>query len=583
MLEDELEAILSRAYQGDKDIPGSLAHIAHLVGVDFVPGSSDSDMQDLVCLLMRHYAAPGRCRQLWDSLSDVEREVVSLHIWSKGLAPLEHVHEIAQKHGLSQRTGSSQMSSYFYYYFGSTVIWSFLRYYGSYDSPLWALAPTGRCLFQSELTGVIGEMERRYSDVAVETPLFEREARTNDFVSLVRFCNSFKVTTTKSGFLSKGWISKLIQYGGYDEYPSWTTLSPEQASRPEDYLTTYHLVILGQLAGLVSIAEGVCSPSPKAAALISQPREVLAKHIFESYLQATSYDELSILDGLRAQRGHQPSLARRNLAEELKLCPPGRLIQALEFEKHLRLARPDFARTKSRHVVSTFRKEDVRWNDFEYRLMPIILSFFGALGLLDIAWEEGADALHDRDISVSAFRMTPLGEYLLGLSDAYVSSSTNETKTGGFAVLPDFTTIVPNGPERRRHESHFGNILSKVSSTDEAAIFKIDFESMLRLFRSGGSIADLRSWLSASDKPLPKNVLRALDDWERQAGRIRIREVTVLECDDEALFEEVIRYKGLGALVREKLRPAAVVADEDSRAKIRKIIEKNKRFCQDVF
>jgi hypothetical protein len=72
-----------------------------------------------------------------------------------------------------------------------------------------------------------------------------------------------------------------------------------------------------------------------------------------------------------------------------------------------------------------------------------------------------------------------------------------------------------------------------------------------------------------------------LDDWEKQSGRIRLRRVTILECEDESLLEEVIRYKGMGELIKEKISFAVVVEDGATK-KIKKAIEKNKRFCKDV-
>jgi hypothetical protein len=91
----------------------------------------------------------------------------------------------------------------------------------------------------------------------------------------------------------------------------------------------------------------------------------------------------------------------------------------------------------------------------------------------------------------------------------------------------------------------------------------------------------LHNYLIASDKPLPENIARALSDWGKQAGRIRLRQVTILECENAALLEEVIRYKGMGGLVKEKVL-AAVVVDGNATKEIKKAIEKNKRFCSDV-
>jgi hypothetical protein len=102
--------------------------------------------------------------------------------------------------------------------------------------------------------------------------------------------------------------------------------------------------------------------------------------------------------------------------------------------------------------------------------------------MIDIAWGENEAVYADRGRRVPlAFRLNPLGAYGLGLSELYVAPVAPETKSkGGFTVLPDYTIVVPD----------------------------------------------------STDRPMPKNVVRALDDWEKQAGRIRLRQITILECDD---------------------------------------------------
>jgi hypothetical protein len=152
------------------------------------------------------------------------------------------------------------------------------------------------------------------------------------------------------------------------------------------------------------------------------------------------------------------------------------------------------------------------------------LSFSYALGIIDVAWGEDRDVYADwgRRVPV-AFRINQLGAYLLGLSGSYSAPDEPEAKIeGGFTMLPDYTIIVPDSSNRLTHELYFEKLFTKVSTTDEASIFKLDFETAVRAIGNGTSVADLRKYLSASDKPMPKNVASALDDWEKQAGRINL-------------------------------------------------------------
>jgi hypothetical protein len=312
----------------------------------------------------------------------------------------------------------------------------------------------------------------------------------------------------------------------------------------------------------------------------------LVKKLFEAYLKSKSFDEISIIRGIKSQRGHNPAEARQNLAAELKYCPVGQTVSTKEFERYLRIAKKTFARKDERYIIETgnnYYDYGVEWEQYEHPLIEIILSFFGALGIIDIVWGEDTDVYAGSGRRApAAFRINRLGAYVLGLSGSYSAPDEPKAKIeGGFTVLPDYTIIIPDSLNRLKHEFYFEKLFTKVSATDEASIYKLDFETAVRAIDSGASVADLRKYLSASDKPVPENVVSALADWEKQARRIRLRQVTILECDDESLLEEVIRYKGMGELVKEKIS-AAVVIEDGATKKIKKAIEKNKRFCKDV-
>jgi hypothetical protein len=362
---------------------------------------------------------------------------------------------------------------------------------------------------------------------------------------------------------------------------------PEDMRTADGLLVTFPLTVLCIIGGLLVSGEGVCVPGRKSISLISLPHGQLVKNLFEAYLKSKSFDEISIMKGIKSKRGHNPAEARQNLAEELKHCPVGQAVYTWEFERYLRIAKKTFARKDERYVIETgnnYYDYGIDWEGYEYPLINIILSFFGALGIVDIMWdEEETDIYADRGRRIPcAFRINPLGAYVLGLSDSYTVPDTPKAKiAGGFTVLPDYTIVIPDSSSRLKHELYFERLFTKVSSTDEASIYRLDFETAVRALDSGAGIDDLRKYLSASDKPAPENVLRALADWEKQVGRIRLRQVTILECDDDALLEEVIRYRGMSESVKEKIS-AAVAVEDGATNKIKKIIEKNNRFCKDV-
>jgi hypothetical protein len=250
----------------------------------------------------------------------------------------------------------------------------------------------------------------------------------------------------------------------------------------------------------------------------------------------------------------------------------------------LRFVNKNFARENESYVVQTGNDHYCAgWDEYEHSLISTVLSFFGALGIIDIAWGENAKYYDDkRKLRPVAFRINALGAYVLGLSPEYKAKVPREDKNqGGFTVLPDHTIVVSDSSDRLKHEMYFERLFTKVSETKETTIYRLDFDTIVRTTDMGKSVDYIRKYLAYSDKPLPDNVSRALDDWEKQVGRIRLRKVTILECDDVALLEEVIRYKGMGDLVHDKVASAVVVDAEKTRS-IKRLIEKNRRFCRDI-
>ena len=595
MVVEQIRNVLAEIQIGDKRKPGSLMHLACLIGAkeykeinDITKEQIISIKEQILALLCAYYSTPGRFEELWDSLSDAERKIISLHIWSNGHDPAAYADDVAVEFGIARNHEVS------YYAYGSDGLTCFMEKYAGAKSNIWLLLPgtgynrySARRLFQSELCNAAGEMKREYTQVQSDLAFASRECRSNDYANIVRFCNANRLILTKSGIPGKPSALKLMNFCGYEEYTAEIRSKPEDIKAADGLLVTYPLMVLCTVGGLLVASEGECIPGVKSGSLITLPHEQLVQKLFNAYISSKSFDEISMLKGLKSKRGHHPFEARQGIAGELKHCPVGKPLYTKEFEKYLHISNDTFARKESNRVVySGSGKYDysIGWESYEHVLINIILSFFGALGIIDIAWgdEKSASNFSTGKRAPVAFKINPLGAYVLGLSDSYTVPVTSEVKVkGGFTVLPDYSIIIADSAKRVRHELFFERVFTKVSSTNEASIYKLDFETIVRAIDNGTSIAALQKYLSGSDKPVPENVTRALADWKKQAGRIRVRQVTILECDNAALLEEVIHYKGMGEFVKGKVG-AAVVVDGSETGKIKKLIEKNKRFCDNA-
>lgn len=575
---------LNELQLGDKGKLGSLRHLAFVIGESEYETVKNASKEEAVALLRMYYCSPNVFGQLWNSLSDAERKITSWHIWGSGSEPMSCADEVAAEFGITE----NREQTYYFYSYSRCGLERFKTRYAKKSSKLWLLFPKSgdNYIFNDELCDAVGEMKRMYSKVSNKLAFSTRENRASDFSNIVRCGNSTKLTITKNGILSKSSALKLRDFCGYEEYAADFGEEPEDVRATQGLLVTFPLTVLCTVGGLLAASEGVCIPGGKSLSLLSLPHEQLVKKLFDAYLKSKSFDEISVMKGIKPRRGHNSTAARQNLVNELRYCPLGESVYTYQLERYLRIASKAFARKDERYVVSTgnnYYDYGVEWEQYESPLINIILSFFGALGMIDLAW--GGNSAQNPNSGQRipiAFRINPLGAYVLGLSDSYTAPPAPKVKIkGGFTVLPDYTIIVPDSADRLKHEVYFEKLFTKISATEEASIYRLDFETVIRTIDSGAAITDLRKYLSASDKLIPENVTRALDDWEKQADRIKLRQVTILECDDAALLEEVIRYKGMGELVKERIG-VAVVVEGSATNKIKKVIEKNRRLCKDV-
>jgi len=81
---------------------------------------------------------------------------------------------------------------------------------------------------------------------------------------------------------------------------------------------------------------------------------------------------------------------------------------------------------------------------------------------------------------------------------------------------------------------------------------------MLRAMEMGQQPAKVLEQLKKiSTKPVPDNVRRSFTDWQAKGGRIRIRNVTILETDSRELLAEIESIAANKQLVKKNLKWAA--------------------------
>jgi hypothetical protein len=539
-----------------------------------LPKLDNSNKENLCLALTEYYCAPRRITSLWQRMTDAGRDLLRLFIWCKGDPDYDDTQEICKKYGVT-----------FYRQYGWSS-WNDKDKSLKAKDPAFALLYWERALppvFFDALRPLAGKMEYVFTPYSItkSDKLIERENRLRDFAQLVRYCNSNKTTVTQNALPNKSTALGILDFCGYEDVTEIFSGKPSDIRVVTQLRITLPLFLLSVSGGLLSVGSEGLSATARAVAHVSKEPHELAAHLFGAFLKDNKLKEIDLMTGLKSKRGIKFGEARKIVADELKKYPAGVFVPFSDFEKYIRRTNKHFARPEDRYVWSG--NYAVEWNHYERKLLNHFLAAFCALGILDLAWGKEQHTFSEgSDSTVTAFRITKLGEYVLGMTDSYAPPKAKEdAPKGGFTVLPDYSIMLPESKDRIKHEMYFERFLTKISDDPKMAVFKLDFESAARALSHGISIESIGKYLQASEKPLPDNVIRALKDWEKQGDRIKIRQVTLLECDDPILLEELLHIKGMGECVSD--RPNAVVVLKpygDKKAK--ELIEKSGRFCKDV-
>jgi hypothetical protein len=333
-------------------------------------------------------------------------------------------------------------------------------------------------------------------------------------------------------------------------------------------------------------AAGLAEQSGKRLTLTNAGRKALSSSAadtlrlcWQRWLKTRLLDELRRIDVIKGQtgkgaRGLTALTGRRAvIADALKECPVGRWVKTDEFFRYMRATGFDFEVTRDPWELYIEEQEYGslgyegfgKWSILQGRYaLCFLFEYAATLGVIDVAhvppegarqdfsdlW--GADDLEffSRYDGLLYFRLTPLGEYCLGLTDRYVP--THATTRATISVLPSLRINVTGEPLLPEEML----LLETYAEKESGSVWHLDRARTMAALENGHQIAELREFLQARDEqPLPETVEAFLQEAERNAGRLRDRGPAVLvECADAALAEDLAQH--------EKTKPLCLRAGE---------------------
>jgi len=555
--------------------------------------------------LAEFYAKKENIEAIWNELNECERDFVTYIVQYDGTEYRPTTIEYAKKHNFTLETenmwgGKERVYDsnwrYAHYLFLHMLKNAFPK------TKATMLFPSGKDtppFVKDVLESIVPPFRFEYEEIspAKDNYVICREHRLGDFAAVVRFVSGEKLKAKKDTYdITKAKLAKLAETAGFDEVcdKEGKFCTPKEAKRNNDFKVATPLFVLAANSGLVDVAlSGDVSPGRRSPQLLALSNHELAKKLFADYMRKNKIYELHYITYVTAYDGNfniEWDECRKPIIKLLKNCPVEKFIRFEDFDKYARIFCGNFFRRLVRCAImlkgydfgyNYWGSYEPDWDECESQIIRLILSFLCAIGMVDIAYSENVVRIKEGDdfcVGISAFRITKLGAWIFGLSGIYEASeeiSRPDSLEGGLVVLPDYSVVISGLKCRIEHETYLSKFLTKVTNDEHAAVYKIDFQSAIRAFDLGITPQKVLSYLkSASDKPIPDNVIRSFNDWQAKTGRVKIKTITMLQTDDPLLLEEIRHIKGMDTIIVHELKNAvSIIGGTENKAKT--LIEKN--------
>lgn len=368
-----------------------------------------------------------------------------------------------------------------------------LIYWYSAGRPIRSLLPQGEAILPVEVAAVLPPLEPPApSTVIPASPL--RLAR--DLGRFGRFLRRFpEITLTREGRLPVRWIRRLQRWLGRDG-------SPQESA---------YLAFLQQLLERMGV--------------LRTHGATLTLDLMHPFWEQGAMDRA--LAAIHAWKGEETEDLLNN-----GMLSPGFL--RAQVEAALRRWEPGIWIPLPRLLTAIFPERPERWPD---PLSPAGREMVAQLKtwlVMEILWPLhwlGLVDLGDAEGRWEAVRLTPFGAWVLG-----VGGPVSFPEEGGrLIVQPDFRILV--------FEPVSESILAALeafadpSPGDPVSVYQISRDTVYRGLQQGWDIPRIIRFLEGiSGEPLPPNVRRSLEDWNRRFHQIRIyRRVTLIRTAGEPL------------------------------------------------
>lgn len=558
----------------------SLPRLGRIAGIRPFPKRKN----EMVDALEKFYSNEANIAGILKKLSPFEMELLEERIRSSGPLDKDEILEIVKKHGVKLSPNTSRFVQLFdefsparlLFIEGSSIPEILLSILRKYVKPYFIqYTPVEKFILKDEIVGEI----------------VLRESFRDDFIKLIRLINTTKLSITKeSTLLTKSAVIKIDKVLGFREIVAVEDGSIESIRNSRETTRIFGLYMLLLAGEIIRSDNGSVSLTPQVEKFIGMKPVEMCRRLFKAYIGSPLISELDRVRELKIKTKYHPTFrkSRETILKHLQKCPIDKWISMPEFLKNIKKTDRYFLVEQVGEIWSYSEYDRYYygrmqgWSEIEGRFIEVVmLEYLNTIGIIDAAVSLGYHCSdygeHETEyLSLEYFKLTPMGAYVIGATDKYVPAA--EENASGFVVQPNYDIVISEGRLKQAHNLFFDRCAEQIAD-DAASVYRLSFKSIVNALDNGIPVREIIEYLEKySTNPLPDNVKKTLEEWDKESRRIRIRKVTIVETDDKYLLEELKSSKTIRNCIQKELQYAAEI-DGNLSMKLKREIEKKNRFC----
>ncbi|OOO00158.1 MAG: hypothetical protein ATN35_08895 [Epulopiscium sp. Nele67-Bin004] len=544
-----------------------LVDLAHHLGV------KSKDKDEIIPVLEEFYTSQDKIREVWQQLNKFEQEFIYTYIKNSGYMYNVDLDYLAKKYKIKQAKGHYlHKSSKVALFIPAGNIVSYVEEFISKNVRGTNHQVTAQMLTDKHLDSLCTRVENSVQDITNTIKLIEKE----------------KLKTSQN-FWVKDSILKVNSILNNKEYET-TNVNLHTFEISGNPTKLHGLWNILHTAKLVTINDNFQTTTKTATKFLSCTPEKQIKYLLLAYIDSTTINEVSDIDENKFITETQNlSSARKSILKAIKTLPVDEWISVSDFNNKIFKQYRNFVMSAVGKIsidndCSWYDTKFVpNWDKFERRIIDVMCTkYLANIGILDIALEE--IILEDSPIYGKLYqlvpkyiKLTPIGAYTIGKNSNYKPTPPAEPENH-LEINDKLQIILRPSKQRVLHEIYFDRICSK-KKENNIIYYDVNSQTVAVAQSQGISIEILLEYLTTHcTKPLPKSLHQTLDGWKKDKSKVKIRTITVIECEDETILNGIVEMPSVKCHIIDTPTYFATIK-ETGKSKIKNDLEDNFLFC----